>query len=125
MSNGRKGKGHEETVQLFGGGGNFATIDKEAIEKKCTDEGYILAKDCRVQVGMQVAEYCPYDHKYVMCCGLEYAYTKCTYPLKPDGYCGGKYKCACDTVKYPFWIIPPYNGSGMSDYRLYRITIET
>ena len=35
-----------------------------------------------------------------------------------DENCGGKYKCACDTVKYPFWIIPPYNGSGMPDYRL-------
>ena len=85
-----------------GSGGNFAAVDEDAIIKKCTDKGYILAKDCRVQVGMQVAEYCPYDHRYVMCCGLEYAYTKCIYPLKPDGYCGGKYKCACDTVKYPF-----------------------
>ena len=90
------------TDENCGSGGNFATIDKEGIKKKCTDEGYILASDCRAQVGMQVTEYCPYDHRYAMCCGLEYAYTKCTYPLKPDGYCGGKYKCACDTVKYPF-----------------------
>ena len=32
-----------------GSGGNFAAVDEDAIIKKCTDKGYILAKDCRVQ----------------------------------------------------------------------------
>ena len=86
-----------------GSGGNFSEIDPKYMSDRCLENGYTsIATDCQNTVGMQIGAYCPYDHKYVICCGLEYAYTKCTPPLKAAGVCGGKLKCECDTSKFAY-----------------------
>lgn len=86
-----------------GAGGNFGNIDPDYMSNLCIDAGYAsIASDCQNTVGMQIGAYCPYDHKYAICCGLEYAYTKCTPPLKAVDTCGGKLKCECDTSKFAY-----------------------
>ncbi len=76
---------------------------KEEGESLCVDEGYITKTACDAQPTKYVVGYCPYNSDYVMCCGREYAYDKCVYPLVADGEkCGGKYKCKCDSGKYPY-----------------------
>ena len=86
-----------------GSGGNFSEIDPDYMSNLCLENGYTsIATDCQSTVGMQIGAYCPYDHKYAICCGLEYAYTKCTPPLKAAGVCGGKLKCECDTSKFAY-----------------------
>ena len=68
----------------------------------CVAEGYILKTACDADPSRYVTGYCPYNNKYVMCCGRDYAYDKCVYPLVTDGKCGNKYKCVCDKDKYPY-----------------------
>ena len=46
--------------------------------------------------------YCPYNSNYVICCGKEYSYDACVYPLVNKGRCGNKYKCECDSSQYKY-----------------------
>ena len=61
------------------GGGNFDNYkDPGEDGKLCEAEGYILKEKCTGE--KQVVAYCPYNGRYVMCCGKEYIYDSCTYP---------------------------------------------
>ncbi len=71
--------------------------------ESCTSEGYVLKTECDADASKHITGYCPYNSNYVMCCGNEYVYDACVYPLVPDGRCGNKFKCVCDPNKYPYY----------------------
>ena len=84
------------------GGGSFEDYkDPGEDGKLCEAEGYMLKDNCTADQAKYVAGYCPYNNAYVRCCGKEYAYDLCSYPLVSDGKCGSKHKCVCD-AKFPF-----------------------
>ena len=58
--------------------------------------------ECDADKHKHITGYCPYNNNYVMCCGKEYSYDLCSYPLVSDGKCGTKHKCVCDYSKFPF-----------------------
>jgi len=83
------------------GGGNFDNYkDPGEDGKLCEAEGYILKEKCTGE--KQVVAYCPYNGRYVMCCGKEYIYDSCTYPHIMTGKCGNKYSCSCDPNIYKY-----------------------
>ncbi len=84
------------------GGADFGEyVDPAADGELCKKEGYILKADCEANPAKHVTGYCPYNANYVMCCGKEYSYDLCLYPLVSDGKCGNRHKCVCDS-KFPF-----------------------
>ncbi len=84
------------------GGADFGEyVDPAADGELCKKEGYILKTDCEANPAKHVTGYCPYNANYVMCCGKEYSYDLCLYPLVSDGKCGNRHKCVCDS-KFPF-----------------------
>ncbi len=83
------------------GGGSFENYkDPGEDGKLCENEGYVFKDQCTDQ-SKYVVGYCPYNNNYVMCCGKDYAYDLCSYPLVSDGKCGSKHKCVCD-AQFPF-----------------------
>ena len=86
-----------------GTGGEFEKIEPLPSEDLCKQEGYTsLAVSCLNPGGT-----CPYDARYVKCCGSEYAYKACVFPLETiktqnaEGKtvvdkCGSLYKCQCN-----------------------------
>ena len=70
--------------------------------ESCESEGYVLKSECDSDASKHITGYCPYNSNYVMCCGKEYSYDLCSYPLVSDGKCGTKHKCVCDYSKFPF-----------------------
>ena len=87
-----------------GAGGSFDEdySDPNGDGKICTAEGYISITECEADPSRYIAGYCPYNSSYVMCCGKDYIYSKCVYPLVTADKCGNKYKCVCDEEKYPY-----------------------
>ena len=87
-----------------GAGGSFEPAEKLPNEDLCRQEGYTsLASTCLNPGGT-----CPYDAKYVKCCGSEYAYQACVFPLETikvqnsegkevTDKCGNLYKCRCNS----------------------------
>ena len=87
-----------------GAGGSFEPAEKLPNEDLCRQEGYTsLASTCLNPGGT-----CPYDAKYVKCCGSEYAYQACVFPLETikvqnsegktvTDKCGSLYKCQCNS----------------------------
>lgn len=96
--------------QSCGGAGSFdgSYIDPaEDAKKQCLEAGFTPASECTPLMGKQISGYCPYSSEYVTCCGLEYAYSSCQYPLvqnAPNARCGNKYKCKCDDTKYKYTV---------------------
>ena len=85
------------------GGGSFDDYkDPSEDGSLCTQEGYTSKTSCQADMTKYIAGYCPYNSNYVMCCGREYSYDACVYPLIADGKCGNKFKCRCDSDKYPY-----------------------
>ena len=85
------------------GGGSFDDYkDPSEDGSLCTREGYTSKTSCQADMTKYIAGYCPYNSNYVMCCGREYSYDACVYPLIADGKCGNKFKCRCDSDKYPY-----------------------
>ncbi len=87
-----------------GSGGEFGSyIDPDADGSVCIKEGYtVLATACKDNPHKQISAYCPYNSNYVICCGKEYSYDACVYPLVNKGRCGSKYKCECDSSQYKY-----------------------
>ena len=85
------------------GGGSFENYkDPSKDGSLCTQEGYTSKTSCQADMTKYIAGYCPYNNNYVMCCGREYSYDACVYPLVADGKCGNRFKCRCDSDKYPY-----------------------
>ena len=85
------------------GGADFGEyVDPAADGELCKKEGYTPKDVCQADMTKHIVGYCPYNANYVMCCGREYAYDACVYPLVNDGKCGTRYKCACDSKKFKF-----------------------
>ncbi len=85
------------------GGADFGDyVDPAADGELCKKEGYTPKDVCQADMTKHIVGYCPYNANYVMCCGREYAYDACVYPLVNDGKCGTRYKCACDSKKFKF-----------------------
>ncbi len=61
-----------------------------------------MATACKDNPHKQISAYCPYNSNYVICCGKEYSYDACVYPLVNKGRCGNKYKCECDSSQYKY-----------------------
>ena len=83
-------------------GAEFEEYTPPATENLCTQEGYNKnATDCLTEGG-NIGGVCPYDASFVKCCGAEYAYQACVFPLenvsKGNGVdkCGSLYKCQCN-----------------------------
>ena len=87
-----------------GAGGSFEPAEELPNEDLCRQEGYTsLASTCLNPGGT-----CPYDARYVKCCGAEYAYQACVFPLETvkiqnsEGKtvadkCGSLFKCKCNS----------------------------
>ena len=83
-------------------GTTFEPDKEHKPENLCSDSGYKeLAEQCK-EDGKVIGAVCPYDARYVICCGKEYAYQSCLYPLEgvpSDGggfeKCGSLYMCKC------------------------------
>ena len=85
------------------GGGSFEDYEKpDADGSLCKQEGYTEKSLCQADMTKYIVAYCPYNSNYVMCCGREYSYDACVYPLVADGKCGNRFKCRCDSDKYPY-----------------------
>ena len=85
------------------GGGIFEDYEKpDADGSLCKQEGYTEKSLCQADMTKYIVAYCPYNSNYVMCCGREYSYDACVYPLVADGKCGNRFKCRCDSDKYPY-----------------------
>ena len=85
------------------GGADFGEyVDPAADGELCKKEGYTPKDVCQADMTKHIVGYCPYNANYVMCCGREYAYDACVYPLVNDGKCGNRYKCTCDSKKFKF-----------------------
>ncbi len=85
------------------GGADFGEyVDPAADGELCKKEGYTPKDVCEADMTKHIVGYCPYNANYVMCCGREYAYDACVYPLVNDGKCGNRYKCTCDSKKFKF-----------------------
>ena len=83
-------------------GAEFEEYTPPATDNLCTQEGYNKnATDCLAEGG-NIGGVCPYDASFVKCCGAEYAYQACVFPLenvsKGNGVdkCGSLYKCQCN-----------------------------
>ena len=85
------------------GGGSFEDYENpDADGSLCKQEGYTEKSLCQADMTKYIVAYCPYNSNYVMCCGREYSYDACVYPLVADGKCGNRFKCRCDSDKYPY-----------------------
>ncbi len=85
------------------GGSEFGEYeDPNKDNELCKHEGYVWDTEEQGKCA-NVGGVCPYDARYVKCCGAEYAYQTCVYPLetvkneagKVDK-CGNLYKCRCN-----------------------------
>ena len=85
------------------GGGSFDHYKDPAEDGNlCTQEGYVKRSECTSDPSKRIVEYCPYNSGYVKCCGAEFAYDSCVYPLLVKDRCVNKFKCQCDPEKYPY-----------------------
>lgn len=86
-------------------GADFGKIDPIPTDDLCKQEGYTtVASACNNPGGV-----CPYDARYVKCCGSEYAYQACVFPLEAvkktdpksgklvSDKCGSLYRCQCNS----------------------------
>ena len=70
------------------------SIDPEELASKCAAAGYIVtASQCQAE-GKKIGGFCPYDNKYVLCCGAEYT-TQCDNTNIIVDRCGSLMKCGC------------------------------
>ena len=82
-------------------GAEFEEYTPPATDNLCAQEGYNeKPSDCLAD-GRNIGAVCPYDASYVKCCGPEFAYQTCVFPLENvsnNGViakCGNLYKCQC------------------------------
>lgn len=69
-------------------------VDPGELASKCAAAGYSLtASQCRAE-GKKIGGFCPYDNKYVLCCGAEYT-DRCDNTNIIVDRCGTLQKCGC------------------------------
>ena len=92
------------TDENCGSGGNFGNYDPEPLNNACIQDGYNCdsLSGCSCNTETQIKYNCPYRTSWLKCCGKEYFYAACTYPLQNNGECGGKYRCRCDRTKFGY-----------------------
>ncbi|MBQ8785513.1 MAG: hypothetical protein IJZ59_05680 [Alphaproteobacteria bacterium] len=74
-------------------GGFFDALpEKDLNDSACVAEGYIENKTCKPG---EITYTCPYKSSYKKCCGAEYKYEACVYPLEQTGRCGTRVSCKC------------------------------
>ena len=77
--------------------GSHATgvdINLDDLASKCASAGYnVTATSCLSQ-NKQIGDYCPFDNKWVICCGAEYT-RKCDNTNIVVDRCGTLVKCGC------------------------------
>ncbi len=84
------------------GGSEFGEYeDPNKDNTLCKQEGYVWDTETQGKCA-NIGGVCPYDARYVKCCGAEYAYQACVYPLETVkneagkiDKCGNLYKCQC------------------------------
>ena len=82
-------------------GAEFEEYTPPETNTLCEQEGYNEKPSDCLASGRNIGAVCPYDASYVKCCGPEFAYQTCVFPLENvsnNGViakCGNLYKCQC------------------------------
>ena len=90
-----------------GNGGNFGNMDDlKQYDDACKNYGYTYENSCPAEY---IKYICPYKSTWLKCCGKQFRYEGCIYPLEIDksqvgdvvdgvtqyGKCGTRYACKC------------------------------